>query len=156
MKSVGGHFIDALDRKILNGLVENSRISFRDLARIANLSPNATAERVYRLQKTGVIRGFRTEINRKALGLPLQAYIDVKLQPGISMEVFESALSKMKRSIVREAFSMTGAFDARIFVNCEGPEELGKLIEDLRIQTGVQETSSTLIFRELQLGRERH
>ena len=46
---------------------------------------------------------------------------------------------------------MTGAFDARILVDCESPEELGRLIEDVRMQTGVQETSSTVIFRELQL-----
>jgi Lrp/AsnC family transcriptional regulator, leucine-responsive regulatory protein len=54
MKSVETPLVDRLDRKILNGLVENSRISFRDLAQIANLSPNATAERVYRLRKAGV------------------------------------------------------------------------------------------------------
>lgn len=151
MKSVETPLIDALDKKILSGLMKNSRISFRDLAQLANLSANATAERVYRLQKTGVIRGFRTEINRKALGLPLQAYIDVKLQQGISMEVFEKALSKMNRNNFREAVSVTGAFDARILVDCESPEELGRLIEDVRMQTGVQETSSTVIFRELQL-----
>jgi Lrp/AsnC family leucine-responsive transcriptional regulator len=145
----GQPFLDERDRHLLNALRENSRISFRDLAKIVNLSPNATAERVSRLQESGVILGFRTELSARALGLPLQAYIDIKLEKGVSMESFERALRRIPN--VREAVSMTGAFDARLRVDCEGPIELGSLIEKIRSQAGVQETSSTVICRELSL-----
>jgi DNA-binding Lrp family transcriptional regulator len=139
-RSAGNALIDDCDRRILAALVRNARISFKKLAEIAQLSGNATAERVQRLQQMSVITGFKAELNRKLLGQPLQAYIDIKLQRGASMAGFE-----------REAVSLTGAFDARIRVDCEGPEALGKLIEEIRKQAGVQETSSTVVCRELQV-----
>jgi DNA-binding Lrp family transcriptional regulator len=139
-RSAGNALIDDCDRRILAALVRNARISFKKLAEIAQLSGNATAERVQRLQQMSVITGFKAELNRKLLGQPLQAYIDIKLQRGASMAGFE-----------REAVSLTGAFDALIRVDCEGPEALGKLIEEIRKQAGVQETSSTVVCRELQV-----
>jgi Lrp/AsnC family leucine-responsive transcriptional regulator len=144
--------LDACDMRILSALSQNSRISYRNLARIAALSANATAERVHRLQSIGVILGFSTEISPAAMGLGLQAFIDVKLQHGTSMEVFERALGKIPG--VREATSVTGSFDARLRVDCKDPAQLGALIEQLRRQTGVQETSSTVICRDLRVRRE--
>ena len=46
---------------------------------------------------------------------------------------------------------MTGAFDARLRIVCRDPQQLGELIGELRTQTGIQETSSTVIVRQLRL-----
>ncbi len=148
-RSAGNALIDDCDRRILAALDRDARISFKKLAEIAQLSGNATAERVQRLRQMSVITGFRAQLNLKLLGQPLQAYIDIKLQKGASIAGFERALCAI--SNVREAVSLTGAFDARIRVDCEDPEALGKLIEEIRKQAGVQETSSTVICRELQV-----
>lgn len=141
--------LDERDLTILRALSANSRISYRDLSSLIHLSPNATAERVQRLQTHGVIQQFTIEVSPSALGLHLQAFVDVKLQRGISMEVFEKSLCKIIG--VREAASLTGAFDARLRIECRDPEHLGLLIEQIRKETGVQETSSTVICRELKL-----
>lgn len=141
--------LDARDRRILSALSDDGRISYRKLAKLANLSANATAERVHRLQALGVILKFSVEVSPASLGLNLQAYIDVKLQRGTSLEAFEKALRKIDG--VREATSLTGTFDARLRVDCKDPAQLGRLIENLRERTGVQETSSTVICRELQI-----
>ena len=74
--------MDDRDRKILCALSENSRISFRDLGQIANLSANATAERVHRLQKLGVIQGYSVDISLAHIGPHLEAFVDIKLQQG--------------------------------------------------------------------------
>jgi Lrp/AsnC family transcriptional regulator, leucine-responsive regulatory protein len=148
-RSAENELIDDCDRRILAALVRNARISFKKLAEIAQLSGNATAERVQRLQQMSVITGFRVDLNRRLLGQPLQAYIDIKLQRGASMAGFEKALRSIPN--VREAVSITGGFDARIRVDCEDPEALGKLIEEIRKQAGVHETSSTVVCRELQV-----
>ena len=139
--------LDRCDRIILSTLAQNGRISFRDLARAAHLSPNATAQRVRRLEATGVIRSFSVNISPSSLGLHLQAFVDVKLQKGASMESFEKALRGIAG--VQEAASVTGQFDARLRVVCRDPDHLGALIEQIRAKTGVQETSSTVICREL-------
>jgi Lrp/AsnC family leucine-responsive transcriptional regulator len=139
--------LDGSDRAILGALTTNARISYRDLAKLAHLSPNATAERVRRLQGQGVIKGFAVDIEPSLLGLNLQAFVDVKLQKGTTMDAFERTVSKIAG--VQEAMSISGAFDVRLRVVCKDSQQLGELIEALRQQTGVQETSSTVIMRQL-------
>jgi DNA-binding Lrp family transcriptional regulator len=79
----------------------------------------------------------------------LEAFIDIKLQQGVSIEAFEIALKKVQG--VREATVVTGSFDARLRVDCADPAHLGLLVEELRMHTGVQETSTTVICRSLNL-----
>jgi Lrp/AsnC family leucine-responsive transcriptional regulator len=147
--------IDDIDRKILGVLLTNGRKSFRELGAQINLSPNATAERVARLQERGIIIGFRAQVSMEAMGFSLHAFVDVKLQPGASMEAFEQALHKI--DMVRDGVSLTGSFDARLRVACRDTTHLGQLIELLRSVAGVQETSSTVICRSLDVtGRVSH
>jgi Lrp/AsnC family leucine-responsive transcriptional regulator len=148
-KSEENAVIDDRDKRILSALTENGRMSYKRLAKVANLSPNATAERVHRLQELGVIQSFSVDISPASLGLHLQAFIDVKLKPSTSMEAFEKALRGIGG--VRNAASITGSFDARLWVDCKDTDQLGNLIEQLRRQTGIQETSSTVICRELRI-----
>lgn len=148
MKAV---MVDDIDRRILGALRTQGRMSFRELGQLANLSPNATAERVARLQERGIITGFAARISPEAMGFALQAFIDLKLQPGASMAAFEKALSRI--DAVEDAASVTGLFDVRLRVACKDPAHLGQLIEQLRSVAGVQETSSTVICRSLQLSR---
>ncbi|HTH59754.1 MAG TPA: Lrp/AsnC family transcriptional regulator [Paraburkholderia sp.] len=141
--------IDDRDRRILTALAGNSRISFRELGEVANLSANATAERVQRLVETGVISKFSIEIPASAMGLDLQAFIDVRLQPGTTMAAFEKAIQRMDS--VLEGTVLTGTFDARLRVACLDPEHLNRIIEELRGACGILETSSAIICRQMQL-----
>jgi Lrp/AsnC family transcriptional regulator, leucine-responsive regulatory protein len=141
--------IDDIDRKILGVLRTQGRISFRELGSLVNLSANATAERVTRMQQRGIITGFNAQMSPEAMGLGLQAFIDLKLQSGASMEVFEKALSHI--DAVQDAASLTGPFDVRLRVACKDTAHFGQLIEQLRSVSGVQETSSTVICRPLRI-----
>jgi Lrp/AsnC family transcriptional regulator, leucine-responsive regulatory protein len=80
--------IDDIDRKIICSLLADGRISFRDLGEHVHLSPNATAERVRRLQSAGAIRGLRAVVNWSKLGYVVEAYIDVTLKPETSAQNF--------------------------------------------------------------------
>jgi Lrp/AsnC family leucine-responsive transcriptional regulator len=141
--------IDDRDRRILTALAGNSRISFRELGEVASLSANATAERVQRLVETGVISKFSIEIPAAAMGLGLQAFIDVRLQPGTTMAAFEKAIQRMDS--VLEGTVLTGTFDARLRVACLDPGHLNRIIEELRGACGILETSSAIICRQMQL-----
>jgi Lrp/AsnC family transcriptional regulator, leucine-responsive regulatory protein len=140
--------MDDIDRKILGALHADGRVSFRDLSQRIYLSPNATAERVRRLQSTGVIRGFHASVDIRLLGLSVEAYIDVRLQPGTSAQSFEAAVTKLP-GVVSMAI-LTGSFDVRLRVACKDQTDLVRLIETLRARTGAQETNSTVICREIE------
>src|SRR5262252_8300259 len=70
--------IDETDRRIIGELSSDGRVSFAELGRRVNLSPPAVAERVQRLERAGVITGYRAEIDPRALGYQLTAIVRVK------------------------------------------------------------------------------
>lgn len=146
VKTAKNHALDEIDHKIIRALVSQGRLSFRDLGVQLHLSPNATAERVRRLQSVNIIRGFHAEIDAAKLGLSLQAYIDVRLRPGTSAQSFESVAMKLPG--VLSASILTGALDFRLRVACRDQSDLAHLIETLRSRAGVQSTNSTVILRE--------
>lgn len=74
--------LDATDRKILRELADDGRVSFAELGRRVSLSPPAVAERVQRLERAGVITGYRAEIDPRMLGYQLTAIVRIKPAPG--------------------------------------------------------------------------
>jgi Lrp/AsnC family transcriptional regulator, leucine-responsive regulatory protein len=84
--------IDATDRKIISELTTDGRVSLAELGRRVNLSSPAVAERVQRLERSGVITGYRAEIDPRALGYPLTAIVRVKPAAGQLPRIPELAL----------------------------------------------------------------
>jgi Lrp/AsnC family leucine-responsive transcriptional regulator len=141
--------IDDIDRKIIRALVADARLSFRDLGERIHLSPNATAERVRRLQEIKVISGFHAKVDRARLGAPLDAYIDIRLRPETSVGSFESWAVKI--SGVMTFAIVTGEFDCRVRVACRDQADLMRLVEELRSGAAIQGTSTTVICREIEV-----
>src|SRR5688572_760692 len=74
--------MDRIDREILRILRDDGRIGWSELGARVHLSANATAERVRRLRRAGVIRRFTVEVDQESLGRTLEAVIEVKVAPG--------------------------------------------------------------------------
>jgi Lrp/AsnC family leucine-responsive transcriptional regulator len=84
--------IDATDRKIIGELTTDGRVSLAELGRRVNLSPPAVAERVQRLERAGIIIGYRAELDPRALGYQLTAIVRIKPAPGRLPKIPELAL----------------------------------------------------------------
>jgi Lrp/AsnC family leucine-responsive transcriptional regulator len=74
--------LDPINMRLLRELMADPRVTIAALARRIGMSAPAVAERVQRLQETGVITGFRLELDPAALGLPIAAYVRVRPGPG--------------------------------------------------------------------------
>jgi Lrp/AsnC family leucine-responsive transcriptional regulator len=72
--------LDAIDRKILDALQQDGRISNVDLAERAGLSPSPCLRRVRLLEQGGVIEGYGARLNRTKVGLGLTAFVAVNIQ----------------------------------------------------------------------------
>jgi len=70
--------LDAVDRQILSELGQDARIPFAELGRRVSLSAPAVTERVRRLEQSGVITGYRAQVDPRALGYSLTAIVRVK------------------------------------------------------------------------------
>jgi Lrp/AsnC family leucine-responsive transcriptional regulator len=77
----GPNEFDAIDIRILSELQKNGRESFAELGRKAGLSLPAAAERVRRLQDSGVIRGYAASVDAARLGYPIAAFVRLKSVP---------------------------------------------------------------------------
>lgn len=103
--------LDHIDRKILDLLVDNARISITDMSAIIGLSKTPCAIRMQRLVDDGYIEAFRAVLNPKKLGLDHVAFAEVKLS-----DTKEKALSEFNKAVrkikeVEECHMIAGRFD---------------------------------------------
>ncbi|MGH8354164.1 MAG: Lrp/AsnC family transcriptional regulator [Pseudomonas sp.] len=71
--------MDRYDRLILAALIEDGRLSFAELARRVNLSPPAVADRVAKLEASGVIGGYHASVDLAKIGLPIECMIELRI-----------------------------------------------------------------------------
>ena len=102
---------DATDRRILEVIQEEARISNSELADRIGLSPSPCWRRVRTLEDNGVIERYVTLVNAQAVGLPITVFATVALEKQVesALESFERAV--MERPEVMECNLMTGEFD---------------------------------------------
>ncbi len=69
--------MEALDRKLVDLLRQDGRMSYTDLGKAMGLSTSAVHQRVRRLEERGAITGYAAQVSPDALGLPLTAFISI-------------------------------------------------------------------------------
>ncbi|MCO1660129.1 Lrp/AsnC family transcriptional regulator [Pseudonocardia humida] len=74
--------LDATDWRLLGELQADGRLSFKELARRIHLSPPAVAERVRRLEQSGVITGYAARVDPARAGQPLLAFVQMRCSLG--------------------------------------------------------------------------
>ena len=70
--------LDPINRRLLQELQADARVTMAELGRRINLSAPAVGERVQRLERAGVITGYRAEVDPKAIGFPIAAVVRVR------------------------------------------------------------------------------
>jgi Lrp/AsnC family leucine-responsive transcriptional regulator len=74
--------LDPINLRVLDELVSDGRIAMAELGRRVGLSAPAVAERVQRLERAGVIAGYRAELDPRALGFSVSAIVRIRPAPG--------------------------------------------------------------------------
>src|SRR5919198_5474891 len=118
--------LDDTDRKIVGELTANARISFAELGRRVNLSSPAVADRVQRLERTGVITGYRAELDPRVLGFALTAIVRVKPAPGRLAQIPKLAAELPQ---VGECHRITGEDCFYLTVHLRSIDELSGLLD---------------------------
>ncbi len=100
--------LDATDQQILDELSRDGRITNVELADRVALSPSACLRRVQELERSGIIVGYKAEIDHKALGIGFVAYLTVRLT--VHTKESQGAFEDTVRNIaeVRECHNVTG------------------------------------------------
>jgi len=88
---LGNVVLDDVDRRLLVALTADPRLSKSALARRAGVSTPTATSRVARLERLGVIRGYRLDVDPAALGLAMSAWVRVRPGPGQLPKIAELA-----------------------------------------------------------------
>jgi len=83
--------LDEINRTILRALADDPRQRTAELARRVGMSAPAVRERVGRLERAGVIRGYRLDVDPAAIGLPVTAWVRIRPGPGQLPKIAELA-----------------------------------------------------------------
>jgi Lrp/AsnC family transcriptional regulator, leucine-responsive regulatory protein len=137
---------DEIDLRIVGLLGESGRMSWRELGEAVHLSSTSVGERVRRLERLGVISGYRAIVDAATLGRGMRAVVEVALRPEISPDVFESLLTE--RSEVTFAAYVTGAADYAVLVDCAGAEGLDAFTRWCKAN-GAAQTESRVVLRRV-------
>ena len=137
--------LDATDLKILEILQADARTSNAEIARQVGLVPSAVLERIRRLEKQGVLEGYRARISPKALGLPLLAYVSVRtLERPDAMETVKQ-LAKLPE--VLEVHFVAGEDCILLKLRAADTEDLSRILRERfgKIRS-IKSTQTTIVL----------
>jgi Lrp/AsnC family leucine-responsive transcriptional regulator len=141
---------DRTDRRILAVLQEDGRLPAVELAERIGLSPTSTGERLRRLQKEGVIAGFRARLDPRRLGLELLVFVEVSLDK-TTPDVFDRFARAVRRAPeVLECHMVAGGFDYLVKTRVADMAAYRRFLgEVLLALPGVRETRTYAVMEEV-------
>lgn len=128
-QKIRGGIMDKIDFKLINLLQKNARYPLKQLAEEVFLSPPAVSARIEKLERTGVITGYTTKVNRLALGYNIIAFINLEMSPKLKPEFYPFIESC---SNVLECNCVTGKYSMLIKVAHKTTMELDNFIGKLQ------------------------
>ena len=137
--------IDEIDRKILALLQENARYSNAEIARRVGMAPSGIFERIKKLEKNGIIRGYQALLNPVALGLRLLAFVWVDLSDMKDTAATGDRLAKV--SGVQEVHHNAGPHCYLLKVRCESTDRLREILLQINAIPEVRSTQTTIVLK---------
>ena len=137
--------LDEIDTQILEDLVAQGRISNASLARSVGLSESATLERVRRLEKSGIIKGYSARVIPEALGRSARAIAHIRIN-----STSESSRKAIWEKIVAQdfvvaAYAVMGPYDLAVHLAASDVQELDTLTNGKLAQIDGIEIVETLM-----------
>lgn len=105
--------LDATDRLLIDHLVDDARLSLKELAARVGLSSPSVSERLRRLEERGVIRGFTVAVDPEVLGYALQAMVRIRPMPG-KLHIVDKMLREIPELVECDKVTGDDCFIARI------------------------------------------
>ena len=142
--------LDRIDRKILDLLQKEGRLSMTELAQRVGLSATPCTERVRRLEREGIITGYHARADPRALGRPLLVFVELKLSAK-SNDTFD----RVKKELayvpeVMECHLVSGDFDYLIKARIAEMSDYRRLLGNILLKLpSATESRSYVVMEEV-------
>ena len=135
MSGVSQSVVESTDRKILQLLATDGRMSFTDLGKATGLSTSAVHQRVKRLEQRGLIQGYGATINHAEIGLPLTAFISIRPMDPSQPDDCAARLEHVPE--IESCWSVAGEESYVLKVRTTSPSALEDLLARIRAAANV-------------------
>lgn len=146
--------MDDTDRRIVDLLLADGRMSHEQIAKEVHLSRPAVFERVKRLEAKGVIRGYAARVDWEALGLPLTAFIWIRTN---NIDCNDSgrmlAQVQFEGAKLEDLYRVTGDWCMFARYRVASPSVLQQVLDRLRQMPGVQNTLTSIALSAIEESR---
>lgn len=138
--------LDGVARRLLLALSRDGRQSAAALAKELGLSRQAVAQRIRQLERQGVIRAYRADVDPKALGLSVRAVIRVTLDGATPEKGKEVRRRLTANPMVRSVYNVSGEDCLVAQVVCRRIEDVNALLADLQATRAIQSSRTAFVL----------
>ena len=139
----GGKMIEELELKIVRSLNQNSRKSFREIAKEIGTSAPVVINKIKRLEKLGAIKGYIPLLDPEYFGFNLIAVVGIRISHGKLIETQEKIAEDPH---VFAIYDVTGEWDSIVIAHFKGREELNSFIKNVLSQKYVDRTVTHIVL----------
>ena len=140
--------LDDFDRKIIAALQANGRLSNIDVAGLVNLSHSSCSRRIARLEREGVIVGYRALTDRQKVGLSVRAFCGVVRDADVGWEKLAHKLAKIEGVV--SVFAVSGEVDLMVEIVARDMRHYSQVVlRDVFDTKGVNATRSSFVLEEV-------
>ncbi|MFP5298150.1 MAG: Lrp/AsnC family transcriptional regulator [Actinomycetota bacterium] len=134
--------MDDKDRRILACLEADARMGYAEIGNQVGLSGSSVHDRVRKLEQTGVIKGYRADLDREKIGLPITAIVSLALSP-TSPDDIPTLIAEF--GLVESCYSIAGDNSYALLVRAPSTKALEELVDALRAKLSVT-TRTTIVL----------
>ena len=138
--------IDEKDMKILSILLDNARLSYRQIAKKASVSVATAMTRVKALEKSGIVKKYSAALDYDKLGYDMQALIEIRVAKG---KLFEVEKKIATHPSVESVFDITGHFDAAVVARFKNRRSMDQFLKKIQKYDFVERTETKLILNTI-------
>lgn len=135
--------IDETDRSIINALIDNSRLSYRQIAKKTDVSTATVMNRVNALERERIIKRHTTIVDYEKIGYDVEVLIDIRIAKGKLMEVEKKIAIDPH---VCGVYDTTGEFDAVILARFENRRKMDNFLKKIQTYDFVERTNTKLVL----------
>jgi len=140
--------LDELDHKILELLEEDSRQSYREIAKKLEISHVSVSNRIKKMEEEGIILGYSTVMNPEKLGFyPLC----LRISPDSGSDLSNIGRKIAKNRAVKVVLRVSGECELLALAMCENREKAIDLLNDIHKITGIDKAESHVVLDTIKL-----
>lgn len=141
--------LDSVDKAISNALLENSRLSYRQIGKLVNVSVATVMHRIKALEKEGILKNYTVTLDTEKLGYDVQVIIEVQISKGKLLQV-EHKIARHPN--VTAVYDCTGDFDVIILARFKSRRLMDNFLKSIQKYDFVERTNTKLILNIIKEG----